>query len=439
MKKMPEERLVDVSKMAESGMVIAKPIVYKGAVYCGAADTFFYCLDLKTGRKKWTYKTNSIIASTAIAKDDIIYFGCSDKNIYAIGTDGMLRWKYRTNGYNISSPFICGDTIYFGSCDHNLYAVDLKTHNELWHFSTGDEILGDPLVYKDRIYFGSMDSYFYCLDLGGNLLWKFKTGESIMIGWPAASENMIYFGSGDQKQYALTLDGELVWEFVTGEVIFNAPHICGDMLYFGGRDRYVYALDKKTGICRWKFITGMGLPAPVIFNGRAYVASDKIYCLTISGHKIWEFDIGTFGSDKAEITEDGCFFGAFDAKIRRISLDGQLIWEFRTNGVVPSPSIFKGVLPTPKWDPNRFDEKGTPVGPFNPYTLLKEGDELKKYMGGVDTTLEPYVGIPREIGQYRDAGMEASKAYHPKEAGKKKKDLLEEILDEERRKRPFGG
>ncbi len=434
---MPEKPLLDVSKMTQSGMIIAKPVFYKGNIFCGASDTYFYCLDAETGRKKWTYKTNEIIASTAAVNDDIVYFGSSDKNLYALDINGNLRWKFLTNGYVISSPFIHGNVIYFGSSDHNLYAIDISTQKELWRFRTNDEILGDPVVYKDRIFFGSMDSYFYCLDLNGTLLWKFKTGDSILIGWPAVSENMVYFGSGDQTQYALTLEGELVWKFVTGEVIYNAPHVSGDVLYFGGRDRYAYALDKKTGLCRWKFMTGMGLPSPSVFKERVYISSDKIYCLSMNGHKLWDFDIGTFGSDRAEINESGCFFGAFDCKIRKISLDGHLIWDFRTNGAMPSPAIFKGVIPPPKWDPNRFDEKGMPVGPFDPYTLLKEGDELKKYMSGVDTTLEPYVGLPRDIGAYRDAGMSSVEAYRPK--GKKKKDLLEEFLEQQRKERPFGG
>ncbi len=73
-----ELQRVDLSKMAENGSVIAKPIVHNGAVYVGGEDTYFYCLDAKTGRKIWTYKTNGVIYSTAAIKDDVLYFGCSD-------------------------------------------------------------------------------------------------------------------------------------------------------------------------------------------------------------------------------------------------------------------------------------------------------------------------------------------------------------------------
>ncbi len=436
---MPESdyvRLVNFKEMPECGGVWGVPAIYKGSVYFGAADTWFYSVDAKTGRKNWAYKTNGIVLSSAAAKDDILYFGCFDQNLYALGTDGRLRWKFRTGGLIASGPSIHKDTIYFGSSDYNLYAVDLKTHRELWRFRANDEIIGDPLVYNNRLYFGSMDSYFYCLDLDGNLIWKFKTADSITLGRPAVSDGLIYFSSGDHVLYALTLEGNVAWKFYTGGIMYDWPHIYGDIVLVGNRERYVYCLDKKTGICRWKFMCGIWAPRAVAFRDRVYVSAEHIFCLDANGYKLWEYDAGLTNAEGMVVNDDGCFFGCgLDAKSGLLSHDGQLVREFMTNGAISSASMFAGVIPPPKWNPNLLSEGGMTATVFNPYTLLNKGGILEKYMeAGTDTT-ERYGELGESLGAYREAEKGGSAgAYRQagESGGKKKKDILEELLQMQR-------
>lgn len=75
-----------------------------------------------------------------------------------------------------------------------------------------------------------------------------------------------------------------------------APHpvIAGGMVFFGSSaDDTVRALDERTGVEKWRFITGGPIRfAPQIEKGKVYVASDDgfVYCLEFAtGKPLWTF------------------------------------------------------------------------------------------------------------------------------------------------------
>ena len=59
-------------------------MIYKDALYCGAADGFLYCLDSRSGQLRWKYETKGPITSAAVVFDDIIYVGSTDHFVYAL-------------------------------------------------------------------------------------------------------------------------------------------------------------------------------------------------------------------------------------------------------------------------------------------------------------------------------------------------------------------
>ena len=74
-----------------------------GIIYFGSDDKHVYAIDIKTGNKKWEFKTNGIInSSPALDKTGIIYIGSRDKALYAIKTDskGLAKSPWPMFGQN---------------------------------------------------------------------------------------------------------------------------------------------------------------------------------------------------------------------------------------------------------------------------------------------------------------------------------------------------
>ena len=137
----------------------------------------------------------------------------------------------------------------------------------------------------------------------GQLAWKFKTGGFVRSS-PAVSGNVVYVGGNDKYIYALdAASGTLRWKFKTGDRVFSSPAVSGALVYIGSRDDYLYALDAATGAERWRFKTDYWVDSsPAVCGALVYVGSedqgsgdDYLYALdTATGTVRWKFATGHF-------------------------------------------------------------------------------------------------------------------------------------------------
>ncbi len=139
---------------------------------------------------------------------------------------------------------------------------------------------------------------------------------------PQAQNDMVFYGGDDKKVYALDAEtGTKKWEFLatgTGK-IESAPAYLNGVLYVGTSANQVgtldagklYALDAKTGIKKWEFQTdGLSLSirsSPMVLDGVIYFGTvnyksngdNYLYAVDAStGKSIWKFLL----SDKTKET-----------------------------------------------------------------------------------------------------------------------------------------
>jgi outer membrane protein assembly factor BamB len=50
----------------------------------GSVDKNMYCLDAQSGQLRWKFSTEAPITGTAVANNDMIFFGSSDRMVYAL-------------------------------------------------------------------------------------------------------------------------------------------------------------------------------------------------------------------------------------------------------------------------------------------------------------------------------------------------------------------
>jgi outer membrane protein assembly factor BamB len=215
-----------------------------------------------------------------------------------------VKWKFKAGGAIVSTPAVVHGTVYFGSSDHFLYSLDERSGALRWKFETGSRVASSPAVAAGRVYFGSYDGNFYALDAAsGKPLWKFATqGErrfagrhlhgaqpasevmpdpfDVFLSSPTVAADLVYFGGGDGNVYALeAASGKLRWSFHTGNVVHASPALANGLLYVGSWDSYFYALDAATGKERWRFKTGEDpeINNQVGIQSSAVVAGDTVY------------------------------------------------------------------------------------------------------------------------------------------------------------------
>jgi outer membrane protein assembly factor BamB len=239
----------------------SSPVIDKNDIlYIGAHDHNLYAIN-PDGSERWHYNINGRASdSAALAEDGTIYIGSWDRHLYAVNPDGSLKWKFGAHGGVDGSPTIGNDgTVYFGVLGPGgdtgrVYAVN-PDGTEKWHIDVGDYVYTTPALAEDgTLYVTSNDRYLYALHPeDGSVLWKFRTGSE--MGCPSVgTDGTIYGASWDDFLYALHPNGTVKWKTKIDYGSFGTPAIGSDgMIYIGGK--YFYAVNPD-GDIKWTYQCG---------------------------------------------------------------------------------------------------------------------------------------------------------------------------------------
>lgn len=151
--------------MKETGSwIIATPLIFNDNIYFGTSDTHrFYCLDKNNGRVKWHIPVPMRVYGSAVAHNNIIYFGCFDGKVYGIDpSTGKTVWEYQTRGSrsNYSKVYTAEGTF---RDDFELYGKNYIESERILH--TLGSVLSTPIIEDGHMYFGSSDGGVYCVKL----------------------------------------------------------------------------------------------------------------------------------------------------------------------------------------------------------------------------------------------------------------------------------
>jgi uncharacterized repeat protein (TIGR01451 family) len=285
----------------------------------------------------WTYALSGTISSSPAVGNDTIYFGASDRKLYAVATDGSLRWAYTTGGGIVSSPAIDGSgTLYVGSQDFKLYAI--KPDGTLkWTYTTGNEIHSAPTIGADgTIYFGSFDGKLYAVSPTGTLKCNYNAGSAIIDSPAIGTDGTIYFGSANGR--INTINPDCTQKFsnvITGNGVWTSPALSadGNTLYFGADDGYLYATNTITGGLKWKspWTYGGVQSSPAVgADGTIYVGTQygNLWALNPSdGSLKWNYYMTLSAWSSPAIGADGTIYFATDyGAIFAMNPNGTIKW-----------------------------------------------------------------------------------------------------------------
>jgi len=305
-----------------------------------------YSTEDNPGIEKWRFPAGDWCdGSPSIGPDGIIYFGSSDRYLYAVYTNGTLKWKFRAEssiGDFGSHPAVADDgTIYFGTTFGSYIQAVNPNGTGKWIYTTPEIDTSITLGDDGVIYYGHRGDGVDARYPNGTLKWRFLTGGAVM-STPAVDDNgIVYFGAHDDYIYAVYPNGTLKWRYLTGEIVHGSPTIAPDgTIYCGSGDEFVYAF-YPNGTLKWKTNIGsyMRCSPSLDKEGNLYfgVSDNRLYSIAPNGTIRWSFTIrdrdGVWGSTAA-VSDDGTvYFGSHiewgvlgGGEIIALDLDGNLLW-----------------------------------------------------------------------------------------------------------------
>ncbi|MGC5326296.1 PQQ-binding-like beta-propeller repeat protein [Brevibacillus sp. SYSU BS000544] len=284
------------------------PVVGKnGTIYYGEESGVFHAVSSE-GKKLWDFDANmNIYNSSAIGANGTIFF-TGLTALFALNPDGTLLWKYSPGSaeFKWSTPVIAKDgTIIIGANEvlQNelvggvLFAVNPdgtlkwmkkfedKKANRYFKISTVPVLDENGDIYVSLDYGDAenpeLKDKIFALDLDGNTKWKYtlNDGEGALHSSPIVDKNGTIYVPGNKRLYAFNKDGKKKWMIKIPIHSLSTPIIDNDgILYFGGVDQAIYAVNAKTGQVKWRHQTDMYITsAPVIDRDQSLLFTSEKY------------------------------------------------------------------------------------------------------------------------------------------------------------------
>jgi outer membrane protein assembly factor BamB len=267
----------------------AAPIGVTGDVAMGGdEDGTFHVVDRKTGKQRWTFKTNSIINGGPNVYKDSVLFGSRDGKLYRVRLDnGEKLWEFDAGGPINATPTIAGEYTFVTGCSEPyLLVVDLETGKLHKKISIDGRIIATA-AYKDEIlYFGTAEGDILALDWKNDRkVWQYSmpNQEQQIDSSPAVTDKLVVIGGPAKVLLGLNREtGKPDFTFPARAKFESAPVIAGDKIVAGGADRTLYLLTLE-GKQLWKFSAGLPFKgSPAVGEGRVIIGTEggdgRIYC-----------------------------------------------------------------------------------------------------------------------------------------------------------------
>ena len=340
----------------------SEPVAQHSNIYVGSANGL-YSLAEHDGkiREGWDGETPGRITGGAAVVESYLFFGSTDHTVNAWNAlTGDAWWSFPAEDTVEVSPVVADGLVFIASGKGLLYALDAHNGTVIWQTRLDSDASAAVAIYEGRLFVGDDKGVFYILSARTGQEWfRYRTLKTI-TGSPVISPDgaRAYFPSSGQL-YAVSAEEREVpglyqfkkiwaqlwlwqvpgvprppgqqgglWRFSPEnplQGIYSAPALAddqyGSVLYVGGHDHNMYALDAVSGALLWTFTAEDGiLASPVIVKDRLIFGdgSGNLYSLNRSdGSLDWEIAIGsavkippTLSNELLIVrTDDGSIYG----------------------------------------------------------------------------------------------------------------------------------
>lgn len=258
--------------------ISSSPMIGNNSVYIIGADENLYSVNLASGKIQWKIKTGGTLtfgSAPCVAKDTVVT-ALSNGLIKGFSKDGKELWAQNIRAGIYSSPASSGDTVYVGADDQILYSIDAGDGSINWKGRLdGRVVSSSPLIFDNAVIIGTYKGTLTALNVkNGKSLWVFKTKGPI-VSTPVADNGTVYFGSRDKNVYAVKRsDGSLVWSYLTSFPVTADVSIAGGIIYvLSGKT--VYAFDMQDKKLQWTFDSPSAASSVQSAEGRVYLGGSS--------------------------------------------------------------------------------------------------------------------------------------------------------------------
>jgi outer membrane protein assembly factor BamB len=295
-----------------------------------------------------------------------------------LGEDRIsLKWKFQTadrrteiSPQEFASPAIYADTLYVGSATGTFFALRASTGKIRWKKELGS-VSTSPLVERGNLYVGTNDGHLICMDAQtGAEKWRYQSRGPVEQPPIMTGDFVVFSNEADQVVAVDAISGAFKWQYKseTPEEYTLRGHAGvvadGDLLFTGFSNGTMAALRRDTGSVAWS--TSLKADAdrfmdvdatPLVLGPDVYVTSssggvfalDKATGLVKWRVPFWDAALPSSTGNVGGITSDGkstLYVSVADLGTYAIDLFGNVLWRVgaKDGGEPAQPQLFGDLI-----------------------------------------------------------------------------------------------
>lgn len=186
-------------------------------LFVPSMDHKLYALNADTGTIRWETGDlgGALVSSPNFSADGTVFIGTFASELVALSAaDGDIQWRYPTEAFVWTQPSLVDDVVYFGDSKGNLYAVD-TTGNLVWKITGAGPIATPPLIKNGNLYFTVGSDTVYAYSLAGVSVWQQTLEGQLQGPVISAGDHLLVAPLNSQTAlYVLNENGVQQWAFV---------------------------------------------------------------------------------------------------------------------------------------------------------------------------------------------------------------------------------
>ncbi|HEX5991538.1 MAG TPA: PQQ-binding-like beta-propeller repeat protein [Thermomicrobiales bacterium] len=267
----PLERPIVKWKTFVGGESYASPVVGSGTVYVATKAGSLVALRLSDGRELWRAHIGDYVARATPALSDNTLFVAAGYTLLAIDAEtGKERWSVPLRFAGSCSPVVEGDRVFVATQEGHLSAFSTQTGEEIWHYRNENLLFGSPAVAEGVVVIADEAGAATAIDAeSGRELWQRPLGGEAFTT-PAIARGVAFVATNAPSLTALELNtGTQLWRREIGGE--SSPAAADGVVFLGGDDQAVRAIDATSGETRWSSPLGYAI------RSSATLADDGVY------------------------------------------------------------------------------------------------------------------------------------------------------------------
>src|SRR5687767_1476742 len=143
---------------------------------------------------------------------------------------------------------------------------------------------------------------------------------------------------------------KLLWTYDAGDVIDSSAAIVNGVVYVGGGNGDLLALDLASGKLKWKYTTGnlIGESSPAVSDTAVYIGDlgGLVHAVSIADGKVlWTYRTASEIKSSPVVADGAVLVGSYDGSLYALEpKTGKLKWKAVTNGMVhATPAVQDGL------------------------------------------------------------------------------------------------